>query len=416
MNLRTMDRRLFTILLIVFVNIVGAALILPILPLFAQREFHLSPEVITLLNASFFAAQFLAGPYLGRLSDRYGRVPILIISQVGTAISFLMIAFAHGAPLLFAARILDGITGGNIIVAQAYVIDITPPEKRTQALGSIFAVFGLGFIIGPALGGLLAAAWGARIPYLIAAAVATLTFLLTWYMLKESVTLEQRVSNRSASRVGLDYRALMKNTSLLLVLLIAFVGQFAFALFQSTFALYSASILFQGKTEQQTSLGVGLLLGTVGLGQVFTQTFLLRRALARYGEAWLVVVGNLSRGLGMLVFALIANAWLGPIGAVFFAMGMGLSMPPLQALTTRAVPDNLRGAVLGVFQSVTSLAIILSTRMAGLIFAYNPRLPYWLGLLLSLVAILPALVLLRRSPMIVSVAAVAPEATIVAHP
>src|SRR4051812_37379624 len=110
MNLKNMDRRLFTILLIVFVNIVGAALILPILPLYAQREFKLSPEVITLLNASFFAAQFIAGPYLGRLSDRYGRVPILIISQVGTAISFVMIAFAHGAPMLFAARILDGIT------------------------------------------------------------------------------------------------------------------------------------------------------------------------------------------------------------------------------------------------------------------------------------------------------------------
>jgi DHA1 family tetracycline resistance protein-like MFS transporter len=413
MNFKNMDRRLFTILLIVFVNILGAALILPILPLFAQREFKLSPQVITLLNASFFAAQFVAGPYLGRLSDRYGRVPILIISQVGTAISFVMIAFAHGAPMLFAARILDGITGGNIIVAQAYVTDITPREQRTQSLGYIFAVFGLGFIIGPALGGLLAAAFGARVPYIIAAIVATITVLLTWYTLTESVTPEQRMANRSANRAGLGVSAVMGNAPLLLVLLIAFVGQFAFGLFQSTFALYGANVLFHGYTDKMTSLGVGLLLGAVGVGQLFTQTFLLRPALKRYDEAWLVVAGNLSRAIGMFVYAVIATPWLGPIGALFFAMGMGLSMPPLQALATRSVDDQLRGGILGVFQSVTSLGIILSTGIAGVIFAVSPRLPYWTGTLLSLVAILPAVVLLQRAQAARQAAALAAEKIIV---
>jgi DHA1 family tetracycline resistance protein-like MFS transporter len=121
-----MDRRLITILLIVLVQMLGAAMILPILPLFAQREFALSPQVIALLSTSYFAAQFLAGPYLGRLSDKYGRVPILIFSQIGTVISFVMLALAPSAAFLFLARILDGITGGNIIVAQAYITDITP--------------------------------------------------------------------------------------------------------------------------------------------------------------------------------------------------------------------------------------------------------------------------------------------------
>ena len=407
MNLKNMDRRLFTILLIVFVNILGAALILPILPLFAQREFKLSPQVITLLNASFFAAQFVAGPYLGRLSDRYGRVPILIISQIGTVISFIMIAFAHGAPMLFAARVLDGITGGNIIVAQAYVIDVTPSDKRTQSLGYIFAVFGLGFIIGPALGGLLSAAFGPRIPYIIAAVVAMITVLLTWYALDESVTPAQRIANRSANRASLSYSAIVGNAPLLLVLFIGFVGQFAFGLFQSTFALYGATVLFHGYTDQMTSLGVGLLLGAVGVGQVFTQTFLLRQALKRYDEAWLVLAGNLARAFGMIVFAVISSPWLGPIGALFFAMGMGLSMPPLQAIATRSVNDQLRGGILGVFQSVTSLATILSTGIAGVIFALGPRLPYWTGTLLSLVAILPVIVLLQRSQAAKAVAALA---------
>src|SRR5262245_34987546 len=130
-----LDKRLIVILLIVLVNMVGAAMVTPILPLYAQRQFHMSPQTITLLLASFFAAQFLAGPVLGQLSDRYGRIPILIISQIGTVISFIMLALAQQVWVLFAARILDGITGGNIIVAQAYVTDVTPRERRTEALG-----------------------------------------------------------------------------------------------------------------------------------------------------------------------------------------------------------------------------------------------------------------------------------------
>ena len=123
--------------MIVFVQMLGTAMIMPILPLYAQEAFDMSPQVITLLATSFFVAQFVAGPYLGRLSDTRGRVPILIISQIGTAVSFIMLALAPSTFFLFLARVLDGITGGNIIVAQAYVTDITPREKRTEALGYI---------------------------------------------------------------------------------------------------------------------------------------------------------------------------------------------------------------------------------------------------------------------------------------
>jgi len=161
---RNLDRRLTTILMIVFVQMVGASLILPILPLYAQDEFGLSPQAITLLAASFFAAQFLAGPYLGRLSDRVGRVPVLLVSQIGTVVAFISLGLAPAAWVLYAARILDGITGGNIIVAQAYVTDVTPPEKRSEALGMILAAFGISFFVGPALGGLALRLFGPRIP------------------------------------------------------------------------------------------------------------------------------------------------------------------------------------------------------------------------------------------------------------
>ena len=397
MKLQQIDRRLITILLIVFVGVVGGSLILPILPLYAQSHYHMTPAVITLLNSSFFAAQFIAGPYLGRLSDRHGRLPVLIFSQIGTALSFVLLAYAPSVAWLFAARILDGITGGNIIVAQAYVTDITPREQRTQALGYIFAAFGVGFIVGPALGGLLSAAYGAQMPYLVAAVAAALTVVLTWFTLHETVTPEKRMADQAKPRSSLGVTAVLGNVPLLLILGLAFFGQFAFGLFQSTFALYSAAILFRGYAAQQVALGIGLLYAAVGVGQVITQTVVLRPLLKRYGEAWLVVIGMTARMIGLLIFAVITTPWLGPLGSIFFAMGMGLLMPPLQALATGAVTDEVRGGVLGLFQSTTSLAVIISTAIAGVIFAYHPTLPYWLSALLSLLLILPALWLVRRT-------------------
>jgi len=208
-RIRTLDRRLPTILLIVFVQMLGAALVLPILPLYAQRRFDMSPQTITVLVSSFFMAQFAAGPWIGRLSDRFGRIPILIISQVGTVISFLMLGVAQSTWMLFAARLLDGITGGNIIVAQAYITDITPEKERTTALGYVFAVFGLGFVFGPALGGLLAAAYGEQVPFFIAAAAAALVVVLTWFTLDETLSAEERAANTRFKRTGVNPQAII---------------------------------------------------------------------------------------------------------------------------------------------------------------------------------------------------------------
>lgn len=396
-KLKSIDRRLITILLIVFVQILGASMILPILPLYAQRKFAMTPQTITLLVSSFFAAQFLAGPYLGRLSDRYGRIPVLIVSQIGTTISFLMLAFAAGPVMLFAARILDGITGGNIIVAQAYITDISPREKRTQSLGYVFAAFGLGFIFGPAIGGLLAALPDARIPYLFAAGAAAIVVLLTWFTLDESLTAEQREANRSFRSGSIAPRQMVRNAPLLLILIVAFVGQFGLGLLQSTFALYGEAVLFTGYSEQAVNIGIGLLLATVGMGQFFTQLVVLPRALRRFDEAWLVVAGLILRAVGLVIFALITTPWLGPLASVFFAMGVGIMMPSLQSLSTNTVEDELRGGVLGVYQSTISLSTIASTAIAGVIFALSATAPYWIGALLSLVVLVPALMLVRRT-------------------
>ena len=391
-----MDRRLVTILLIVFVQMLGAAMILPILPLYAQQEFDLSPEVIALLTTSFFAAQFVAGPFLGRLSDTRGRIPVLIISQIGTVVSFAMLAGAGSAWVLFAARILDGITGGNIIVAQAYVTDVTPREKRTESLGYIFAVFGLGFIIGPALGGVLSAAFGPRVPYIFAAVAALAVVFLTWFTLEETVTPEKQQASRHVERSGISPAEVIRNTPLLLILLVAFVGQSALGLLQSTFALYADAILFEGYNPRTATLGVGLLLAVFGLTQFSTQTFLLRPFLRRFGEYQLVIIGNISRMFGSFVYAVVATPFLGAVGSVFFAMGMGLLMPSLQSLATETVNDDARGGVLGLYQSTLSLSTIISTAVGGILFAITVTLPYWLACLMAAIALVPSIVLFLR--------------------
>ncbi|MGB0388253.1 MAG: MFS transporter [Ardenticatenaceae bacterium] len=398
MKIKNIDRRLVTILLIVFVQIVGASMIFPILPLFAQNEFDLSPQVITLLGTAFFAAQFVAGPFMGRLSDKYGRVPVLIVSQIGTALSFVMLGLAPSAAFLFLARVLDGITGGNIIVAQAYVTDITPPEKRTESLGYIFAIFGLGFIFGPLLGGLLAAAFGPRVPYLIAGVVAFATVMLTRFTLNETLSPEEREANRNSGKGSLNPKELLSNHLFVLVMVVTFVGQFAFGLLQATFSLYSEAVLFAGSTEQTLNLGVGLLFAVVGIGQIITQAILIKPLLARYGDARLVLIGNTVRGVALLLFAIVTSPWLGALGSLLFAIGMGSMMPPLQSLATFTVADELRGGILGIYQSITSLAIIFSTAVAGIIFAISPTMPYWIGAGLSLLVVIPAMILVREIP------------------
>lgn len=396
MSLKQIDRRLLTILSIVFVQIAGAALILPILPLFAERQFQMSPTTVTLLVSSYFAAQFFAGPYLGQLSDRRGRVPILVISQIGSAASFFMMAAAGSAEMLFVARAVDGITGGNIIVAQAYITDVTPREKRTEALGYTLAMFGIGFIIGPALGGVFSAWWGPRVPFVIAGGAALLTALMSWLLLDETVDREAGAASQTR-RARLSLSVVMDNTPLLLLLVVGFVGQFGLGMLQSTFALFGDAVLFAGYSEEMTNRGIGLLLSVVGLGQFVTQTWLLGPLKRRFGDARLVILGTVLRSIGLMIFAISLSPWIGALAALFFAVGQGTMMPPLQSLATRTMDDSLRGSVLGTFQSAVSLATIFSTAVAGTIFSISPTVPYWIGAALSLVVVLPALSVLRMA-------------------
>ena len=388
------DRRITIILVVVLVQMIGASMIIPILPLLAKNEYGLSPQGVTLLAASFFAAQFVAGPYLGRLSDRVGRVPVLVFSQAGTALSFLMLAFAPSAAWLFAARILDGITGGNIVVAQAYVTDITPPRQRAQALGLVFAAFGISFAVGPALGGLLSAG-GLKLPYVVAAIAATVGVFLTWRILDESLTPAERAA-RNANRQSLSLALVLGNRTLLITLALAFMAMFVLGQVVSTFALIGEAYWFAGLTATRVNLNIGLLLTVVGVTQFLTQTRALPPILDRLGDAATTVLGTIARGLGLGI-AIVTPSWaLAAIGSALFAFGGGITMPPAQAIATRTLPDEFRGGVLGLFQSVGSVGTIISTALGGFLFARSITLSWWLGAGLSVAAAIPAAMLRHR--------------------
>lgn len=406
-------KRLFPILLILFTNILGAGVIIPILPLYAEGEFAGTVPQITLLSALFFGAQFLAAPWLGSLSDRYGRRPVLLVSQLGTVAAFLIFIFAAplgqmleglgwplpltgGMVMLYVARTLDGITGGNITAAQAYVSDITSEKERAQGLGYLQGAFGVGFIFGPAFGGFLAG-YGPVVPFIGAAAITVGTFLLTLFTLDESLPPEERTEDGDRNPLLPSPRLLMGDQTLALILAITFVASTAFAVLPATFSLYADRVLFVDRpVGRGAEFYIGLMLTFHGLITVATQVALLRPLVERLQERRVLLLGEIALmvaffGLGFTEGAILVTLFLAP-----FAFGQGVSQPNLQALVTRASHDKSRGEMLGYYQSARSLALIGGPIWAGYVFeAVSAQAVYQIGGVVMVVAVLLAVWLLR---------------------
>jgi len=236
------------------------------------------------------------------------------------------------------------------------------------------------------------------VPFVIAGAAALVTAGMSWFLLDETVNKDQQPAEaRGGRRASLSPIAVAQNSALVLILIVAFVGQFGLGMLQSTFALFGDAVIFQGYSERATDLGVGLLLAVVGVGQFITQARLIGPLKRRFGDARLLIGGILIRSVALVLFAIVFSPWFAALAALIFAVGMGLMMPPLQSLATRTVDDSMRGGVLGVYQSSVSLATIISTAIAGVIFSIDPTFPYWIGALLSFLVVIPALILWQRS-------------------
>jgi DHA1 family tetracycline resistance protein-like MFS transporter len=338
-----MSRPLLVIFLTIFVNLVGFGILIPLLPVYA-RTFGASPIVVGLLFASFSLAQLIAAPLLGELSDRWGRRPVLILSLIGTAISFAMLAVAHSLTMLFAARIVDGLSGGNITTARAYIADITEEENRARAFGVLGAAFGLGFIVGPALGAAFA-----HISYtapIWAAVVITLAAtVLAWVWLPETV-------HRAHAGGGAPWHAvreLSHRPGLRLLLAIDFLYWMSFAVYQTTFALFGANRFGFDATH------TGYLFAAFGALGVVVQAGLVGRVAQAIGSRATLIVGLIFAAAGWFGSALTHSIPLFVAMLVPAAIGIGLCNATLIALVSNAAARHEQGRVQGAAGALESL-------------------------------------------------------------
>jgi DHA1 family tetracycline resistance protein-like MFS transporter len=334
---------LLIIFLTILVNLIGFGIIIPLLPFYATT-FGASPLEIGLLFASFSLAQLFASPVLGAWSDKWGRRPILIFSLVGTVVSFVMLALAHSLAMLFAARIVDGLSGGNVTTARAYIGDISTDENRAKNFGMLGAAFGLGFIIGPALGGLFAHI-SYTAPIWAAAAITVVATFLAWFWLPETVHRVNAVS-------GSPWRALRElsgRANLRLLFSIDFLYWGSFAVYQTTFALFGAHRFGFDATH------IGYLLAAFGFLGVIVQGALVGPVVKRLGEKQTLIIGLLFAAFGWGGTALTHSLPVFIALLVPGALGIGFCNPSLVSLVSRAAGKYEQGRVQGAAGALESL-------------------------------------------------------------
>jgi DHA1 family tetracycline resistance protein-like MFS transporter len=336
-------RPLLIIFLTIFVNLVGFGIIIPLLPFYAET-FGASPLVIGLLFAVFSLCQLVAAPALGDLSDRYGRRPILIFSLVGTVVSFVMLAVAHSVAMLFAARIVDGLSGGNISTARAYVADITAPKDRARAYGIIGAAFGLGFILGPALSGILSGI-SYTAPIWAAAGLTVVATIMAWLWLPETVHRAQAGTGNPFSYLP----ALLQRPAIRRILTIDLLYWLAFAMFQTTFSLFVSRRFGFGVSK------TGYFFAAFGLLGAVIQGGFIRPVVKRLGDKPTFMLG-LSFGMAGLIAAASAHSVsLFAIALVPLAFGIGFGHPTMSSLVSLAARGDEQGRVQGAASAVESL-------------------------------------------------------------
>ena len=381
------------VIAIVLVDLLGFSIVMPLLAPFA-REYQFSPLQIGWLLAAYPLAQLVAAPILGRLSDRYGRRPVLAASQFGTALSFLILGLSHNFTVMLLARLLDGASGGNILVAQAYVADVTKPEERSRGYGLIGMAFGLGFVLGPLLSLALVelpvpAEWRLRLPFLVAAGFSTVAWILVVLRLPESLPADVRARQaaRVVSRRGLVDALRLPGVGRMIAL--GTLTILAFAALEGTLSLYLG--------ERQGWSAGGVLAGFTFLGFItaMVQGGLVRRLVPRLGEPRLILTGLILLVGGFLGLALVSGT-AGVLGALLLVgVGQGLVVPPISGLLSRITPATEQGAIFGTFSAAQTLARMTNYLVANLLFGRgSTAAPFWEAAAIVVVALgLAAIVL-----------------------
>lgn len=358
---------LLAIFLIVAVDVLGLTIMIPLLPFYAEK-LGATPFQVGWLIGAYAACQLISGPLLGRLSDRTGRKPLLLVSQFGTFVGFLITAFAPNLMVLFLARMIDGATAGNLSLAQAYISDITKPENRAKSFGVIGIAFGIGFLIGPAASGILAK-WDYRYPIFVAAGLSALSILSTAVLLPEAKPARNDDGRRLALVAWGEYARYFRDPRLATRLYQFLCFIFAFAMFTSGFPLFAERRL----TWHGTPFGpeqAGYVYAWAGFLGILTQGPGLGRLVKRFGEEALNRFGFASYVAGYAVLAFTHSIPMLIAAATITAFGQ-LIRPTLTSLITKVAPKGETGTVLGLQQSLTSIAQITGPPLAGLLIQHG---------------------------------------------
>jgi DHA1 family tetracycline resistance protein-like MFS transporter len=355
------DRRALTILFVtVFIDLLGFGIVIPLLPLYAE-EFGASPLTVTWLVAVYSLMQFLVAPWWGAQSDRHGRRIILLIGLFGSALSYLIFGLAGSLTVLFVGRILAGIMGANIGVAQAYVADVTTLEGRARGMGVIGAAFGLGFIFGPVVGGLLAP-FGLAVPFLAASGLALLNGLLAIVWLPESLPPGRRGKSGGAGVTARLTRlaALSRDPAMRGLYIAFFLITFAFAGLEATLSLWA------DRRWSLTPAQVAYLFGYLGLVVTIVQGGLVGPIVRRLGERRAALTGAGFFAAGLIVTAVASNFYMLAVGLGMLGLGQGLAIPAVSALISVVAPEGRQGQLLGISQSLSAMGRVLGPLWGGL--------------------------------------------------
>ncbi len=364
---------LLGVFLTVVIDLLGFGIVLPLLALYGD-EYHAIKLTIGLLFSCFSAMQFITAPIWGRLSDRYGRRRVILFGLVGSVLSYLLLAAAPsmGAPLfwLFASRVTAGIFGGTLSSAQAYIADVTTPEERGRGMALIGVAFGIGFTLGPAIGGL---GWklDPSAPGLIAAAFSAIALVYAWFKLAEPERAGQHRTNKWFDLSALQ--AALKTPGVGAILAMAFVTVGVFALFESALSLL-------GKTQYGWEPDdVGWLFSYIGFCSMISQGVIVRRLLKKVGELPLLLVGPVLLAIGMAAIGMLPSASMLWVIAPLPVLGLGMIMPSLGSLLSRRTAASQQGGVLSVNQSIQSLSRIVGPVLGLSLFASDAGLPFLVG-------------------------------------
>ncbi len=359
---------LLAIFLIVSVDVLGLTIILPLLPFYAEK-LGASPAAVGLLVSTYAFCQLIAGPILGRMSDHMGRRPLLLVSQLGTFIGFLILAYANALWLVFLSRVIDGATAGNLSLAQAYISDVTKPEERAKSFALIGIAFGMGFLLGPAISGFLVQ-YGYQYPIFAAAALSATSILATYLLLPSSVPATGDVPRKFTVLDWGNYLRYFRQPGLgpLLWQFLAFA--LTFSLFMTGFPLF-AERRFMWHEHPFGAKEVGYVYAYLGFLGVILQGGLMGRLVKRFGEINLVRAGFFVAMLGLAALAFTSSIPVLLVVAAAASAGTGLNRPALTSLITQRAARSEQGVVLGLTQSLNSVAAICAPAVAGFLIDHR---------------------------------------------